>query len=170
MFETAFSDKYSIYLTYEDPSALETWGWKLSEERRENVVRFVRGAKCRDVPALYDEVAAAVQFPYYFGENWPAFEDCITDLEWLNCRAFFMVIFDADQLLADEEMEEFAILARIFQNARENRTIAMQNVSETPEDIPFYVILQCKPAKASGLTERLQKIGAVFFETGPSSG
>jgi hypothetical protein len=33
------------------------------------------------------EFAASFQFPYYFGENWPAFDECINDLSWLHHAA-----------------------------------------------------------------------------------
>jgi len=35
-------------------------------------VRLVRGHKSRAVDGLFDEFAAALQFPYYFGANWAA--------------------------------------------------------------------------------------------------
>ena len=46
-------------------------------------VRTVRGRKIRTVGRLFDEMAAALQFPYYFGENWPAFDECLADIDWL---------------------------------------------------------------------------------------
>ena len=46
-------------------------------------VRTVRGRKMRTVGRLFDEMAAALQFPHYFGENWPAFDECLADIDWL---------------------------------------------------------------------------------------
>jgi hypothetical protein len=45
-------------------------------------VRVIRGWKCGDVAALHSEIGAALQFPSYYGENWDACDECITDLEW----------------------------------------------------------------------------------------
>lgn len=51
-------------------------------------VRTVRGSKMLTEDQLFTEVSAALQFPYYFGENWPAFDECLADLEWLpRCDA-----------------------------------------------------------------------------------
>ena len=44
-------------------------------------VRVVRGRKMRNLPGLFDEFSAALQFPLYFGENEDAFDECIADLE-----------------------------------------------------------------------------------------
>jgi hypothetical protein len=42
----------------------------------------VRGDRSRDEEHFMTEVAAVLQFPYYFGENWDAFWDCMRDLSW----------------------------------------------------------------------------------------
>ena len=39
--------------------------------------RILRGWKMRTVTKMFDEFGAAMQFPYYFGENWPAFDECL---------------------------------------------------------------------------------------------
>ena len=59
------------------------------------VSRVVRGHKCRSTQALFDEFAAALQFPYYFGENWNAFDECLADLEWLPGEAYVVLLANA---------------------------------------------------------------------------
>jgi hypothetical protein len=46
-------------------------------------VRIVRGRKMRGYQGLFDEFSAALQFPWYFGENGNAFDECLADLSWL---------------------------------------------------------------------------------------
>lgn len=36
--------------------------------------------------------AKALRFPHYFGSNWDAFEDCLTDLSWLEAGGYFLVV------------------------------------------------------------------------------
>jgi RNAse (barnase) inhibitor barstar len=55
-------------------------------------VRTVRGHKMRSVDALFDEVSAALQFPSYFGENWPAFDECLSDMEWLSVSVGIVIV------------------------------------------------------------------------------
>src|SRR5258708_36947570 len=69
------------------------------------VCRVVRGHKARTAAALFDEFAAALQFPCYFGENWDAFDECLTDLTWLPAEAYVLLIVQSIQLL-DKEPEE----------------------------------------------------------------
>ena len=37
----------------------------------------------------------ALQFPAYFGSNWDAFEECITDLSWLEADGYALLIYDS---------------------------------------------------------------------------
>lgn len=66
-------------------------------------VRFVRGQKMLRETDVFDEFAAAWQFPWYFGENWNAFDECITDLEWIAADSFLTIILDSNLLLMDAE-------------------------------------------------------------------
>jgi Barstar (barnase inhibitor) len=71
----------------------------------------VRGTKSTDESRFFDEVAAALQFPYYFGENWIAVWDCITHLHWLKGSSF-LLIFDSGATSA------FGIRAQLYAIAR----------------------------------------------------
>ncbi|MFI5777288.1 barstar family protein [Nocardia sp. NPDC051570] len=68
------------------------------------VVRELRGAKMRTLAGLYNEFAAAFQFPYYFGENKDAFDECLRDLDDFVGRGagYVVVVRHGEQLLADE--------------------------------------------------------------------
>ncbi|QDU81619.1 Barstar (barnase inhibitor) [Polystyrenella longa] len=35
--------------------------------------------------AFLDHLAEVLEFPSYFGRNWDALSDCLTDLSWLKC-------------------------------------------------------------------------------------
>src|SRR5262245_17994548 len=62
--------------------------------------RMIRGQKAETTAALFDEFAAALQFPAHFGENWDALSDCLTDLEWLPADAYILCITSALRFLA----------------------------------------------------------------------
>ncbi|MFC9965964.1 barstar family protein [Nocardia ignorata] len=70
-------------------------------------VRELRGTKMRDVTTLFDEFAAAFQFPYYFGANKDAFDECLRDLDDFvgDAPGYVAVVRTADDLLADEPTE-----------------------------------------------------------------
>ena len=70
-------------------------------------VRELRGAKMRTVAELFDEFAAAFQFPYYFGANKDAFDECLRDLDDFVGEApgYVVVVRTAADLLADQPAE-----------------------------------------------------------------
>lgn len=53
----------------------------------------LRDAAGRD--ALLERVARALAFPDWFGANWDALEDCLTDLSWRDARGHVLLFSDA---------------------------------------------------------------------------
>ena len=107
-------------------------------------VRTVRGRKARTVAELFDEFAAALQFPYYFGENWAAFDECFSDLSWLHVQSgIVVVILDAEHVLKEEGSAELKVLARIITDAA---SAFAEPIEETEwwsrPPLPFHVVLQ----------------------------
>ena len=73
-------------------------------------VRIVRGRKSASVAAFFDESAAALQFPYYFGENWNAFDEVMNELSWMPAEAYVLFFSSADLLLRDAPATDFLLL------------------------------------------------------------
>lgn len=106
-------------------------------------VRVVRGAKMAAAHALFDEVAAAFQFPLYFGENWDALDECLSDLEWLPRRSgFVFVIADAGRVLEAEAGLLRVFVGSVVRAADEwARPVADGEWWDRPA-VPFHVVLQ----------------------------
>jgi hypothetical protein len=47
-----------------------------------------------DKATLMKNVAAALRFPDWFGGNWDALEDCLSDLSWLPADGYVLVFED----------------------------------------------------------------------------
>ena len=62
------------------------------------VVRVLDGATLDAKSALLDAIAAAFQFPGYFGRNWDALIDCWSDMAWLPAPGYICIILRADVL------------------------------------------------------------------------
>ncbi len=45
-----------------------------------------------DERTLFDKIAGAMKFPSYFGRNWDALDECLSDLEWLPTTGFLLVV------------------------------------------------------------------------------
>ncbi|WP_330183238.1 barstar family protein [Nocardia sp. NBC_01503] len=69
--------------------------------------RELRGRKMRTVAEVFDEFAAAFQFPYYFGQNKDAFDECLRDLDDFvgPAAGYVVVVRNAALLLADQPDE-----------------------------------------------------------------
>lgn len=70
-------------------------------------VRELRGPKMRTTAELFDEFAAACQFPYYFGANKDAFDECLRDLDDFvgDAPGYVVVVRDSADLLAEQPTE-----------------------------------------------------------------
>jgi hypothetical protein len=141
-------------------------GWSLMSDSPRVVVRFLRGNKMRTVNSLFDEFAAALQFPYYFGENWNAFDECLTDLAWLPGDVYILIITNSEATLATEEDEEQLVtLIDILQNAGEEWSRPVEtSESWSHPPVPFHVIFQSSEAGLEVVRSRLKSTGMPFQE------
>lgn len=121
------------------------------------VARLIRGTKARTTPALFDEVAAALQFPFYFGENWDAFDECIHDLDWLAADVVLLVIADADALLDQEPSEDLRVLLKILEDAAQEPVRGEGWLSKPPQRLR--VLLHSTAKEQATLSRRLHAIG-----------
>lgn len=129
------------------------------------VVRFLRGKKMTRLSSLYDEFAAALQFPYYFGENWNAFDECITDLEWMPGDVYVLVVTDAKNILAEEPEDQLGALTNLLEEAGNewSQPIETSEAWSRPA-IAFHVIFQCAEYDKQDMMSRLETVGASFQE------
>lgn len=129
------------------------------------VVRTVRGRKMHDVDRLFDEMAAAFQFPSYFGENWPAFDECLADMDWLGAdRGVVVLLLEPEQVLRDAPAVELEVLIRMIAHAAEayGVPIARGEWWDRPA-IPFHVVLSA-PGTLELVRNRWESAGASLDE------
>lgn len=60
--------------------------------------------------------ASAMLFPEYFGHNWDAFQDCITDMSWHAAEGFVILYADPGPFL-DSAPDDFNVAMEIFRDA-----------------------------------------------------
>ena len=100
------------------------------------VVKEFHGRKCHTKTGVLGEFARVLDFPDYFGKNWDAFEECLTDLQWLPAPGYLFIVTEAEELLRDRD-EEYEMLLKIFE---ESGKIWGTEQDVRPE-IPFHVLL-----------------------------
>jgi hypothetical protein len=122
--------------------------------------RQVRGGKMRQLGGVFDEFAAAWQFPLRFGEDKAGFEQCLR--RGLGADAldgFVTVVLQPDQVLADEP-GELGWLAAVLDQAA-----ADWGGAETGA-VPFHVVLAGDAAELVIARRRWGAAGADFADLG----
>ena len=76
---------------------------------------YLRGKRCYTEDDFLREVSASFQFPYYFGENWPAFDECIQDLDWLNFSRIFVLFDDFSQAFSQQKDIQTLLQKRVVE-------------------------------------------------------
>ena len=76
------------------------------------LLREVDGRECADKTALLGALAAALDAPAHFGDNWDALADCLRDLSWLPPAAGHgLVLTHAEHVLAAEPSARETLLS-----------------------------------------------------------
>ncbi len=104
-----------------------------------HVVVHVRGRRMTTLDGVFDEFAAALQFPYYFGANKDAFDECLSEVREADDPPSVLV-FDAHELLTGEP-DQLAWFVTVL------------------GQIPLRVILQVPAQHSAALVERFAVAG-----------
>ncbi|MEH2445895.1 MAG: barstar family protein [Nostoc sp.] len=81
-------------------------------------VFYLDGKKINSKETFLSKAAEAMQFPRYFGFNWDAFDECITDLTWCPAERYLIFYDDAD-IFAQAEPTQYQIALDILNSAKE---------------------------------------------------
>jgi len=93
-------------------------------------------AGARDKPALLATVARALDFPDWFGGNWDALEDCLTDLSWLDGEGQVLLI-EASSTVAHGDLAIFRdVLASSARHWAARRKPFFAVFVDGPPDLP----------------------------------
>jgi len=68
-------------------------------------VGVITGEALKYADALFDAIAAAFEFPSYFGRNWDALVDSLEDLDWLDAEGYVLLIDGAGRCSLSEPLE-----------------------------------------------------------------
>lgn len=71
---------------------------------------------CSDKHDFLGRMAGALRFPDWFGHNWDALADCLSDLEWLPADGYVLLLAHAD-LFRGRAEADFVVALEILQQA-----------------------------------------------------
>lgn len=98
--------------------------------------------------AILQELARAFLFPSYFGLNWDALEECLTDLNWLPADCYCMILNDAMHVLEKYD-EDRGILFNILADVS---TFWLGQ----PKPVAFITFISCKASEEQVMLDRLK--------------
>jgi RNAse (barnase) inhibitor barstar len=150
-----------FHIAVTTPSDITNFGWSLANGSSFNVaVRFLRGKKISSLDHMHREFGAALQFPWYYGENWAALDECINDLDWIRAEVYILVVTDAQEILAKESREQFCSLINLLGEAAREWNSPPDDECRQP--VPFHIILQCTETDKEEVIANLQAASASF--------
>jgi len=148
-----------FYIEVGDISEFTNFQWKLNDVTSKKITaKMIRGQKCISTDNLFDEFAGVFQFPYYFGENWDAFNECMNDLEWLHSDAYVVCISNSENLLS-LPVTDFEIFINIMTNTVKEWEVGRDYGAFTTPPTPFNVVFHCAEGKEMAVIEKFQELG-----------
>ncbi len=104
-------------------SLVEACGWHLF---------YLDGAHIQDKDSFLHACAEAMRFPSYFGRNWDALADSITDLAWAPALGYIL-LYDKVGVFARQHPDTWRTAGEILEDA-----VAYWGTTKTP----MYVLLR----------------------------
>lgn len=92
---------------------------------------YFNGKSITNKKEFFKAAKDVMRLPSYFGENWDAFEECISDLSWLNSTGYIFIYDYTSCFFSGNPRDEF-ILKDILLAAR---------INHEQEGVPFEFIL-----------------------------
>ena len=155
-----------FYVVQSDDTTFASLSLQLVLLGKEHVIRKIMGNRSKDVQSFYGEIAAALQFPYYFGKNWWAFEECITDLDWAEGDAYLILVHDACLLLSEAPAKSFHTLLTLFEAANEEWLTPNLYIPRERQPTPFHVLFQCTKDEIAEFSQRLDREDVSYEQVG----
>lgn len=155
-------EELTFYLKVIDESSLADLYVQLMSDYPQAAIRMVRGNKSKTVADFFNEIGAALQFPYYFGENWDGFDECITDLSWIDGEAYLLVVSQANLLLQGSAQKDFQILIQVLSDAHDTWLTQPQLVNSQEQPTAFHVLFTCSDGELAAFSQRLAEINVEF--------
>jgi RNAse (barnase) inhibitor barstar len=129
--------------------SVEAGAYSLPPEHRDALVDAAAGlqfvhraidlAGCGDKDTLFARIAHALAFPDWFGGNWDALADCLSDLEWLGHPDGFALLFEHAQDLRLASLDDYDALIELLDDV----AAGWREV-----DVPFWSFLCESPQPA----------------------
>ncbi len=144
-------------------SCEEPWLLHTSDQLPEEIMRkafSLDATKMNTLNELYDEISSKLCFPDYFGRNFNALSEMLSDLEWLPKEPYIILIHDAEFLLSNEPSDVFEGFLVVLSEVAEEWSMPIeQNEAWDRSSIPFHVIFQVSPQAQMLFSKKIADVG-----------
>lgn len=138
-------------------SNFDDWINGLRSGDNRKFVAVLRGERMKDMNSFLQEIAAALQFPHYFGNNWNALDECIKDLSWIPANTFVIGISNSESILSQCSAEDRQAFGELIRETCESWSQPYDEDKEWGRPgRPFHIVMQCQDEK------QLAKFGDIF--------
>ena len=76
----------------------------------------LEGQKIEKKEQFLNHAAVAMKFPSHFGNNWDAFYDCLTDMDWVDAQGY-VIYFDHTDAFASHHESQLETVVELFHDA-----------------------------------------------------
>ncbi|MFC7014362.1 barstar family protein [Streptomyces viridiviolaceus] len=111
------------------------------------------GREMRDTDAVFQQFYDGLRLPDYFGWNWNALSDCLSDLNWLSADHHVLVIDAADEILPGDVSGQRLLFKSLLRAGRR------WSYTQKPEGVVLgrlVVVMSCDAASVPSLKEHLR--------------
>jgi RNAse (barnase) inhibitor barstar len=107
-------------------------------------------AGCADKDTFLSRIAEALEFPDWFGRNWDAFFDCLTDLSWLPAGGHVLMLLNAAEMRehAPETLDTAILIMRDAASIWSGRGVLLRVLVDIPGRRGKPAGHKSRPAKA----------------------
>lgn len=112
----------------------------------------MRGRDMADSDGVFTQFYENLRLPDYFGWNWNALRDCLSDLSWIPATRYLLMVDDADHLLADSPSERPDFLRALVRAAQ--YWAAKPSFPDRDKTI-FRVVFLCAPEVCDDFREEI---------------
>lgn len=123
-------------------------------------VIVLEGEQCKSFASLLKEFKERFFFPDYFGYNFNALDECLSDLEWLEAEKYLVVIRDIDLVLSKDPgaFNDFIlIMEATVKEWNQGRQYGAQSNLPKPFDVVFHcennLLVNEERLKSSGMKD-----------------
>ncbi len=149
-----------LHIIVKKESDMMNYAKNLSDHTKLSVY-YLDSTKCKTRLMFFKEIANSLKFPDYFGHNWDALEECLSDLDWIANNGWVLVFLNADKLL-NEKTRDFKILIKLLDGVgREWSQLRCYDQLHKIEAKPFHFLFHVNPENEQNLRTRFEDINKI---------